>query len=77
MTWTQVGTGKHDNNSEEGWTLLSNGDIVTADVIGEPNSELFNPKSSRMVVGRNLPGESHAGHRDRSADDAAERHGLR
>ena len=45
-TWTQVGTGKNDDNSEEGWTLLRNGQVLTADVIAAPNSELFNPASS-------------------------------
>ncbi|MGP8102105.1 MAG: hypothetical protein ACLQHL_15320 [Candidatus Cybelea sp.] len=49
MTWTQVGGasgGKKDNNSEEGWTLLRNGQVLTADVLAQPNSELFNPKTS-------------------------------
>ncbi len=55
MTWTQVGTGKQDNNSEEGWTLLRNGDILTADVIDAPNSELFNPKSAAWSSAGDLP----------------------
>ncbi|HLY02767.1 MAG TPA: hypothetical protein VKR56_09790 [Candidatus Cybelea sp.] len=55
MTWTQVGTGKHDNNSEEGWTLLRNGDILTADVIQEPNSEVFNPKKSAWSTAGSVP----------------------
>jgi hypothetical protein len=55
MTWTQVGTGKHDNNSEEGWTLLRNGDIVTADVIAAPYSELFNPTTATWSSAGNLP----------------------
>ncbi|MBV8345058.1 MAG: hypothetical protein JO190_08730 [Candidatus Eremiobacteraeota bacterium] len=55
MTWTQVGTGKHDPNSEEGWTLLRNGDVLTADVIGEPNSEYFNPTSSTWQTAGTLP----------------------
>jgi hypothetical protein len=55
MTWTQVGTGKHDNNSEEGWTLLRNGDIVTADVIDAPYSELFTPKTAAWSSAGDLP----------------------
>jgi hypothetical protein len=55
MTWTDVGTGKQDQNSEEGWTLLPNGDILTADVIDEPNSELFNPAKSAWSSAGTLP----------------------
>ncbi len=32
LTWTATGTGKADNNSEEGWSLLPNGDVLTVDV---------------------------------------------
>lgn len=31
MTWTTTGTGKFDENDEEGWTLLPNGKVLTAD----------------------------------------------
>jgi hypothetical protein len=55
LTWTQVGTGKDDNNSEEGWTLLRNGELLAADVISEPNSELFNPKTSTWSTAGTLP----------------------
>ncbi len=55
MTWTQIGTGKHDANSEEGWTLLRNGDVLTADVISEPNSEYYNPTSNTWQTAGNLP----------------------
>jgi hypothetical protein len=55
MTWTQVGTGKHDANSEEGWTLLRNGDILTADVISEPNSEYYSPTSNSWQTAGTLP----------------------
>lgn len=53
--WTQVGNGKEDNNSEEGWTLLRNGDILTADVISAPNSELFNPQKVAWSSAGDLP----------------------
>ena len=55
MTWTQVGTGKHDANSEEGWTLLRNGDLLTADVFGEPNSEVYVPSSSMWETAGTVP----------------------
>jgi hypothetical protein len=31
LTWTLTGTGKNDVNSEEGWTLLPNGQLLTVD----------------------------------------------
>jgi hypothetical protein len=31
LTWTTIGTGKADENDEEGWTLLPDGGIVTVD----------------------------------------------
>jgi hypothetical protein len=30
MTWTPTGSGKFDNNDEEGWVLLPNGNVLTA-----------------------------------------------
>ena len=38
LTWTVYpGTGKFDDNSEEGWTLLPGGDVLTVDTyIGVP-----------------------------------------
>ncbi len=55
MTWTIIGTGKHDNNSEEGWTLLKNGDLLTADVIDAPSSELYNPKANMWTSAGTVP----------------------
>ncbi len=44
LTWKKVGdSGKSDFNAEEGWTLLPNGTILTADVKNAPNSEIYNP----------------------------------
>jgi hypothetical protein len=54
-TWTVVGTGKHDDNSEEGWTLLRNGQVLTADVIQAPNSELFNPQTNSWSSAGTIP----------------------
>jgi len=42
LTWTVgPGTGKSDFNAEEGWTLLPDGSVLTADVKNAPNSERF------------------------------------
>ena len=37
--------GKSDFNAEEGWTLLADGTVLTADVKNAPNSEIYNPSS--------------------------------
>jgi hypothetical protein len=42
--WTAIPHGgKADWNAEEGYTLLPDGTILTADVLDAPNSEIFNP----------------------------------
>ena len=49
LTWTSTGTGKFDENDEEGWTLLPGGEVLTVDTyvnMYDPNgtnSELYNP----------------------------------
>jgi hypothetical protein len=43
LTWSVTGGGKADDNSEEGWTLLPNGKVLAVDVLGAPNSELYDP----------------------------------
>lgn len=55
MSWTQVGNGKSDPNSEEGWTLLKNGKVLATDVFGEPNSELYNPSTSGWSSAGTVP----------------------
>jgi hypothetical protein len=43
-TWTELASaGKADFNAEEGWTLLPNGTVLTADVKNSPNSEHYDP----------------------------------
>lgn len=50
-TWATTGTGKFDENSEEGWTLLPNGKVLTVDAyVGSftpagTNSELYTPST--------------------------------
>jgi len=57
LTWTVTGAGKADTNSEEGWTLLPNGKVLTADVADEPNSELYNPLKGSWSSAGSLPGD--------------------
>ena len=55
LTWTSTGTGKADANSEEGWTLLPNGDVLTVDTQNGTNSELYNYKTGKWTSAGNLP----------------------
>lgn len=42
LKWTPLPSkGKDDFDAEEGWTLLANGTILTADVKAAPNSEIY------------------------------------
>jgi hypothetical protein len=51
MKWTSVpSTGKKDFNAEEGWTLLANGSILTADVKKAPNSEIYTPSAKAWAT---------------------------
>ncbi len=56
LTWTETGAGKADLNSEEGWTLLPNGKVLTVDTdldytfgltstYTPGNSELYDPQT--------------------------------
>ena len=51
LTWTPTGTGKFDINDEEGWNLLANGKLLTADAYvsaydpNGTNSELYVPST--------------------------------
>ncbi len=57
FTWTITGTGKFDENDEEGWTLLPDNSVLTVDAYnaydfrngadsgGLTNSELYDPES--------------------------------
>lgn len=55
MTWTATGAGKADPNSEEGWTLLPDGNVLTADVIGAPNTEIYNASTGTWSSAGNTP----------------------
>ncbi|HEX4014849.1 MAG TPA: hypothetical protein VHX17_13310 [Candidatus Cybelea sp.] len=41
--------GKADFNAEEGWTLLPNGTVLTADVLNAPNSEIYDPATNKWT----------------------------
>jgi hypothetical protein len=46
MKWSTVPSkGKKDFDAEEGWTLLADGTILTADVKAAPNSEIYTPSA--------------------------------
>jgi uncharacterized protein (TIGR03437 family) len=46
LTWTNLqGTGKADANTEEGWTLLPDGTVLTVDVANGTQSEVYSPKT--------------------------------
>ena len=50
MTWTNLkGTGKADANSEEGWTLLPDGTVLTIDTKNVTQSERYLPSTDTWV----------------------------
>jgi hypothetical protein len=52
LTWKSVSSaGKADFNAEEGWTLLPNGTILTADVKDAPNSEIYTTSAGAWASG--------------------------
>lgn len=53
--WTQIGNGKADTNSEEGWTLLPSGNVVSAEVFGEPGAQYYDPNANEWVAAGTLP----------------------
>ena len=51
MTWsTAPSKGKKDFDAEEGWTLLADGSVLTADVKSAPNSEIYTPSAKKWVT---------------------------
>jgi hypothetical protein len=54
LTWKPTGAGKYDDNDEEGWNLLPNGEVLAVDayvpldipyIPTGTNSELYNPRT--------------------------------
>jgi hypothetical protein len=55
LTWTATGAGKADKNSEEGWTLLPSGKVLTIDVTANiGSSELYDPATGEWSPAGNL-----------------------
>jgi hypothetical protein len=51
LTWAAVtDNGKADYFSEEGWTLLPDGDVLTVDVWNGKESELYDPASEKWTL---------------------------
>jgi hypothetical protein len=55
MTWTQVGNGKQDTNSEEGWTLLRNGEALTVNVFDPPYAQVYVPGKEEWKAAGQTP----------------------
>ncbi len=58
LAWTATGTGKFDVNDEEGWTLLPNGNILTADAYVftgtcARNTEIYTPSTGTWASAGN------------------------
>jgi len=55
--WTQTGpgNGKGDANSEEGWTLLPNGNVLVVNVDAAPYSQVYNPNTNEWTSAGKLP----------------------
>jgi len=51
LKWTEVGSkGKSDFDAEEGWTLMPDGTVLTADVKNNPNSEIYTPSAQEWAT---------------------------
>jgi len=55
MTWASTGGGKADKNSEEGWTLLPNGKVLTVDMQNGMASEVYDPNTGKWSRSGDLP----------------------
>jgi hypothetical protein len=61
LQWTVLGsTGKSDFNSEEGWTLMPDGTILTADVLNAPDSERYLPGQGEWISAGSTVVDLHA-----------------
>ena len=58
LTWTLVGSGKADANSEESWALLPDGRVLTVDLTNSStpgNTELYDPKTGAWSSAGDTP----------------------
>jgi hypothetical protein len=61
MKWTRLGSeGKSDFNSEEGWTLLPDGTVLTLDVKNAPRAELYSPSEQEWTRIADVPVDLHS-----------------
>jgi hypothetical protein len=54
LGWTTTGMGKADSNSEEGWTLLPDGKLLTLDCSNGTHSETYDPGSGAWTSAGNV-----------------------
>ena len=55
LTWQFTGTGKADENGEEGWALLPNGQVLTVDTKDKGNTELYSPSTGAWTSAGTTP----------------------
>jgi hypothetical protein len=56
LTWSVFpGTGKQDSNSEEGWTLLPDGTVLTVDTIDVPKAEKLDTTLKKWISAGSTP----------------------
>ena len=54
-TWTLVGSGKQDANSEEGWTLLPSGNVLAVNITDTPYAQQYDPGANDWQSAGELP----------------------
>ena len=54
QTW-QVGPAKADSCSEETFTLLPNGNVLTVECSDAPNAEQYNPSTNQWISAGSTP----------------------
>ena len=61
MRWKTVeAEGKRDIFSEEGWTLLPHGTVLTLDVTNAPHAEIYSPEEEEWTSAGNTPADLHS-----------------
>jgi hypothetical protein len=61
LKWTDLESeGKNDFNSEEGWTLLPDGEVLTLDVKSAPRAEIYSPREHEWRPVRDVPIDLHS-----------------
>jgi hypothetical protein len=53
LSWSPTGGNKADPNSEEGWTLLPSGKVLTVDIMKIKNSEVYDPSTGSWTSAGN------------------------